>query len=78
MQKLWNSTWRPRNGCNTRAQLFNGKNKMAVQVNFVLIPSEAEMRQHQSPDSEFFVVIKLPSQPFLGCHLKIFHTVHFS
>ena len=77
MQKLWNSTWQPRNGCNAHAQLFNGKNKMAVQVNFVLIPSEAEMRQHKSP--ELSLVIKLPSQPFLGCMPPwIFHTVHIS
>jgi len=43
---------------------------MTIEMNFVMIPSEAEMRQHKLTN---IVVIKifainlcLPSQPFLG------------
>jgi len=49
-----------------------------IQVNFVLIPSEAGMRQHKFT---WIVIIKifvtnLPSQPFLGRHLYFtyYHT----
>ena len=54
-----------------------------IQVNFVLIPSEAGMRQHKL---SWIVVINIfcyqstPSQPFLDCPLSFqnfIHTGHF-
>jgi len=43
-KKLWNPRWWARNGCDGSLM---AKCLTAIQVNFVLIPSEAGMRQHK-------------------------------
>ena len=77
-KKLWNPKWWPRSGCDGRIMAIFLIT--TIQVNLVLIPSEAWRRQHKFA---WIVVIKnfaiiLPSQPLLGHHLgfhNFFHAV---
>ena len=65
-------TRRKRNGCDGRSMAKTLI--MTIQVNFVVIPSEA------NTNDLFCLSINLPSQPLLGHPAGIhsfFHTVHF-
>ena len=77
IKKLWNPSWRPRNGCDGR--LMEQILIAIIQVNLVPNTSEAGRRQHKLI---WIIAIKicainLPSQPFLGCQLW-FHNFFYA
>ena len=68
MKKVMKYRWQPRNGCDDK--LMTKILMTTIQVNFVLIPSEARDEVTRNYlNCHYYFVTYLPSQPFIGRHL---------